>query len=353
MPHHLFPQWWRHDVQDQGATRVGDDYPGAIDLRRRSAGKHRVTRLIRKSRRRGSHQRIAGRTNAEESKSPSRSKRGQVRARELAQPRIWLHDVLSMRWWFTPDVTRWTKTADEWIGLREKLWVVDSLGALWLRKKPLSWRATELAIEAFTLELARRCGYGVAFGRCCTWETEGGVVRGFVSRKFHDTTEEQSVGGLLLAPKLDLPPDLTPDVVEAQRRTLSTIELTREVLREQEDRYRVDLRGPFLRMLVFDAWIGNSDRHSANWAILVRGPLHGSACRLAPMYDTAGCLLANLTDETVERRFASGLEDAALQRYAEKCRSGFGDGVAEPGILHRDLLEQLRNGPSGRRPPRH
>jgi hypothetical protein len=43
-----------------------------------------------------------------------------------------------MRWWFTPDVTSWTKTADEVIGLREKLWVVDSLGALWLRK---CWRA--------------------------------------------------------------------------------------------------------------------------------------------------------------------------------------------------------------------
>ena len=41
----------------------------------------------------------------------------------------------SMRWWFTPDVTSWAKTADEVIGLREKLWVVDSLGALWLRKK--------------------------------------------------------------------------------------------------------------------------------------------------------------------------------------------------------------------------
>jgi hypothetical protein len=250
-----------------------------------------------------------------------------------------------MRWWFTPDVTSWTKTADEWIGLREKLWVVDSFGASWLRKKPLSWRATELAIEAFTLELARRCGYNVAFGRCCTWEAEDGTIRGFVSRKFHDTTEEQFVGGQLLAPKLDLPAELTPDAVEARRRALSTIELTRGVLKEQEDRYCVDLLAPFLRMLVFDAWIGNGDRHSANWAILVRGSLHGSSCRLAPMYDTAGCLLADLTDETVERRFGSGLEDAALQRYVEKCRSGFGDGMEEPGILHRDLLERLRTWP--------
>lgn len=52
-----------------------------------------------------------------------------------------------------------------------------------------------------------------------------------------------------------------------------------------------------------------------------------------------------LTDETVERRFGAGMEDAALQRYVDKCRSGFGDGVAEPGIHHRDLLERLRKWP--------
>src|SRR5262249_14073488 len=160
----------------------------------------------------------------------------------------------------------------------------------------------------------------------------------FVSRKFHDTTEQQFVGGQLLAPRMDIPADLPPDVVEARRRALSTIELTRSVLIEQGTRYHADLINPFLRMLVFDAWIGNGDRHSANWAILVRGSLHGSACRLAPMYDTAGCLLADLKDETVERRFAPSLEDAAVQRYVEKCRSGFGDGAAEPGILQRDLL---------------
>jgi hypothetical protein len=39
------------------------------------------------------------------------------------------------------------------------------------------------------------------------------------------------------------------------------------------------------------------------------------------------------------------MEDAALQRYVDKCRSVFGDGVAESGIHHRDLLERLRKWP--------
>jgi len=107
----------------------------------------------------------------------------------------------------------------------------------------------------------------------------------------------------------------------------------------------VKLIDPFVRMLVFDAWIGNGDRHSANWAILVRSELHGSACRLAPMYDTAGCLLAELTDETIEQRFRKGMEDDAVDRYIAKCGSGFGDGVSLTGLTHARMLDEVRRWP--------
>jgi hypothetical protein len=250
-----------------------------------------------------------------------------------------------MPWWFTPDVTSWTKNMDEWIGLRPKHWVVDPTGTDWLRKEPLARRPTELAIEAFTLELARRCGYSVAFGICCTWQAGGKPVRGFISRKFHDSTEQQSTGGQLIAPELALPGELSSDAAEQRCRVLTTLALTRTVLEKQEQRYSVDLIRPFLRMLVFDAWIGNADRHSANWAILVRSELHGSACRLAPMYDTAGCLLAELADKTVSGRFGSGSENEAIARYIARCPSGFGDGLQVPGVPHANLLEQLRGWP--------
>jgi HipA-like C-terminal domain len=245
-------------------------------------------------------------------------------------------------WWFTPDVTTWAKSADEPSGLRPKHWVVDTTGTEWLRKESLSWRPTELAVEALTLELARRCGYPVAYGTCCTWLAGDQVVRGFISRKFQDAMEAQTSGGELIARHMDLPADLSSQEAEQQRRIKTTIAVTRTALEEQQQQYGVDLIGPFLRMLVFDAWIGNGDRHSANWAILVRSELHRSSCRLAPMYDTAGCLLANLTDATIETRFRHGLEDEAIDRYITKCRSGFGDGEQEPGILHSQLLESVR-----------
>lgn len=167
-------------------------------------------------------------------------------------------------------------------------------------------------------------------------------MRGFVSRRFHDETEQQTTGAQLLQDVIDLPSDLSDDEAEDRRRVSITVALTRDVLTAQEQRYQVDLLRPFVRMLVFDAWIGNGDRHSANWAILVRRALHGSACRLAPMYDTAGCLLAEMKDDVVAAKFGSGDENEALARYISKCRSGFGDGHENPGIPHKDLLEQVR-----------
>ncbi len=250
-----------------------------------------------------------------------------------------------MPWWYTPDVTAWTKSAEEPLGLRPKHWVIDATGTEWLRKEPLSWRPSELAVEALTLELARRCGFPVAFGTCCTWQVAGQVVRGFVSRKFQDSLESQTTGGQLIAPLIGLPDDLTPDDAEHQRRVRTTLALTRTVLEDQQRRYSVELIRPFLRMLVFDGWIGNGDRHSANWGILVRSALHGSACRLAPMYDTAGCLLANLREDSIDGRFRTGQEDEALGRYLAKCPSGFGDGERAPGVLHASLLESLRGWP--------
>lgn len=50
----------------------------------------------------------------------------------------------------------------------------------------------------------------------------------------------------------------------------------------------------FARMVAFDAWIGNGDRHQDNWSVLL--PEDESRCRLAPMYDPAACLGTELQD---------------------------------------------------------
>lgn len=242
-----------------------------------------------------------------------------------------------MSWWSVPDVTGWRPVQDEPRGLRPKRWVEDDTGTgqRWLRKEHRASRPYEPAIEALTLEVARRCGFDVAHGRACLWDQGGAQKRGFVSRHFHDDSETQHTGSELVAAVLDAPYETASEKTAA--RALVTIDVVRAAIERQAERLGADLMTPFVRMLAFDAWIGNGDRHAGNWAILV-GRARG---RLAPMYDTAACLGAELQDAAVTR-----LSDRdALGAYVRGCRSGFGDGGTMPGIFQRDLIDQLRSWP--------
>jgi len=98
----------------------------------------------------------------------------------------------------------------------------------------------------------------------------------------------------------------------------------------------------FVRMLVFDAWIGNGDRHLRNWAVLVKS----DSTRLAPMFDTAGCLGTELLDD--HRLFLDEAPDDEISAYAMACKSGFGDGVARPGISQLEVLQIARQWPEWR-----
>lgn len=234
-----------------------------------------------------------------------------------------------MGWWRAPDVTEWPVDQREHRGGRVKVWVSDPTGQLWLRKEARELRPREPVIEALTLELAHRCGLDVSYGRPCEWVDSERTIRGFISRKFHDSTEEQASGSELVGQFLDVPFD--SDSERKRARPLVTLEVVRLALDEYGKQHGADLLSPFLRMLAFDAWIGNGDRHSGNWAILRRQ----NTCRLAPIYDTAACLGAELTDERV------AMGPPAIARYVRLCRSGFGDGARVSCRAHADVLASL------------
>ena len=77
----------------------------------------------------------------------------------------------------------------------------------------------------------------------------------------------------------------------------------------------------FAGYLVFDAWIGNSDRHHENWAIVNRGGVR----LLAPSYDHASSLGRNEPDKKVELRLQGRDPRSTVEAYASRCRSAFYD----------------------------
>jgi hypothetical protein len=157
---------------------------------------------------------------------------------------------------------------------------------------------------------------------------------------FHNADEQHHPGSELLG--LPSESGSSPETRKRRRDAYAsaTLERVREKLREVEDDYGVELVAPFARILAFDAWVGNGDRHSGNWAV-VTGP---RGARLAPMYDPTACLGVELTDERPE---LAATTDARIARYAGRCSSGFGGGIADgrPGILMTELATRLERWP--------
>ncbi|HEU4727114.1 MAG TPA: HipA domain-containing protein [Kofleriaceae bacterium] len=243
--------------------------------------------------------------------------------------------------WVPVDVADWTHYASEPRGARRpKIWLRDPEGGIWLRKqppppdpgRPHTARRSEPAVEIFALDLARRAGIEVATARPAIWSGE----RGIISLRFHENDEQHHPGAELLG----LPSE-SGSGPEAKRRrdearASATIERVRDKLVELEQAYEAQLLKPFARMMVVDAWLGNGDRHSGNWA-LITGP---RGARLAPMYDPTACLGVELTDGRPELLAPT---DELIARYCERCPSGFGGGAdGRTGIPMREVLARMK-----------
>jgi hypothetical protein len=133
-----------------------------------------------------------------------------------------------------------------------------------------------------------------------------------------------------------LDPEYDPDTQLGEH----TLERVREALIDQERRARgARLLVPFARMLLCDAWLGNGDRHPANWSIL-ESP---RGVRLAPIYDTAACLGPELLDGHPLLNAGSDY-DVSLKRYIARCKSGFGRGGSRT-VAQRDVVTDLGGWP--------
>lgn len=249
-------------------------------------------------------------------------------------------------WWHVHDVSAWPVEAWDPRGRRAKAWVAAPDGGLWLRKLPRESRPTEPAVEVFALQLAARVGIVAARAHPCIFTVDGQPVRGIVSARFVEPGPEDLWTGDVLLGRLG---DYDPERYE-----LHSPDLVRDRLTVLDAANGTEIVAQMLEVLIFDAWIGNADRHQQNWAVVVgsRASAQGepeSTARLAQMFDPACCLGVERQDSDVLLRDPSA---ERLVRYRQKCGSGFGDGnqliSMETVVVHlrrwpgyRDALERL------------
>lgn len=95
----------------------------------------------------------------------------------------------------------------------------------------------------------------------------------------------------------------------------------------------------FVRLLAFDAIVGNNDRHYYNWGVITQ--VEGKRPpRLAPIYDTARALFWNITEEKLEEIERQKQRETYIEAYVNKSqpKTGWDD---TPGINHFALMRAL------------
>jgi hypothetical protein len=100
----------------------------------------------------------------------------------------------------------------------------------------------------------------------------------------------------------------------------------------------------FLKLLVFDALIGNNDRHFYNWAV-IRDIKNIVKPVFSPIYDSARGLFWNDSEEKIRIIYKDKNRlDAYIVKYSEGSTPKIGwEGISK--LNHFDLLENLRTLP--------
>ncbi len=233
-------------------------------------------------------------------------------------------------------MSSWPENARELRGRRPKFWVTDSAGRQWLRKEPRLSRPFEPAVEATVLRVARSLGLPAPESWPCSWmDSTGALHKGIAVRRFrrgvHPERSELSMGGDVIA---GVDPTYDPN-----RRGAHTLPRIRTALqRWEQERHGAGLLQQFSDIVLFDAWVGNSDRHQENWGIL-HSP---TASRLAPIFDTAACLGVELLDSHV---LLADPATVRLEEYVQQCSSGFGDGSQKGLLTQERVVEEMTRWP--------
>lgn len=205
------------------------------------------------------------------------------------------------------------------------------------------WYPMESITEYLINQIGEVLGLNVAKSKLML---AGGQLR-FLSRYFLDTKKgEQLVHGAQIYASHLEDEEFVEHANHRKRnditRELFTFQYTEEAIRSVFPQQYVPIMQDFVSMLMFDAIVGNNDRHFYNWGVIT--DLFGKTTpRFSPIYDTARGLFWNDSEEKVLLYFQS--EDY-LNRRLEKYVNGTKPRVGWDGdssLNHFQFIEKVYN----------
>ena len=210
------------------------------------------------------------------------------------------------------DLTHWSPAEDEPAGENEKTWFLAPDGSRWIFKRNRPQRSpNEHASELVASKVARLLGVPAAEIRLATIAGEIGCI----SRDVKSNPRHQlDSGSLFIA---EYAQDFDPRAKDSAGHSLENIAnvFTRVAPPIGYNEPDLTSAGWFAGYLIFDALIGNQDRHSENWSLEL--DLAG-AFHLAPSYDHATSLgIVQRNPDKVNKLLRS---PEALQTFVQRAR---------------------------------
>ena len=123
-------------------------------------------------------------------------------------------------------------------------------------------------------------------------------------------------------------------------RELFTLQFIEKALEYIFPYQKDDIMSELTKMLLFDALVGNNDRHFYNWGV-IRSLDNSSSPKFSPVYDTARGLFWNDSEQKIRSVWSDKERlDAYIRRYSNQSKPKIGwDG--EKNINHFKLVEKI------------
>lgn len=167
----------------------------------------------------------------------------------------------------------------------------------------------------------------------------GGQIR-FLSRYFLKKEERLDHGAQIYSGFLNDEALVEEIESKGMARDFFTFQFTEQSIRHRFPAVADDIMKGFVKLLLFDAIVGNSDRHFYNWGVIV-DDLGRQQPRFSPVYDTARGLFWNEREQKILDIVSDSKRlDAFLNKYTEKSAPKTG-WEGEDNINHFRLIELL------------
>lgn len=162
----------------------------------------------------------------------------------------------------------------------------------------------------------------------------------FLSKYFLDPQKEELVHGAeIFAGYLQ---DMNI-VEEIEREKLSqdmfTLQFVEKAVKKSFPKQAETILHELVMLLLYDAFVGNNDRHYYNWAV-IRPFGTKFAPHFSPVYDTARGLLWNMSDSNIENKVKSRGKVEFIRKYCELSKPKLG-WEGEHQLNHFRLLELI------------